>query len=181
MLQRTLEPTLKEAARTLPVVTITGPRQSGKTTLVRKVFPDLPYLTLEEPDTRARALADPRGFLRGLPDGAILDEVQRAADLLSPSRPSRAPRCHRAHSRASRGGADSPGTQEPPRCSCTETMRRSCTRESARFRGPLSRTELGPAQLVRGWKCIAVEGPGRSYLSPLVYVDGVAEDRSSGC
>jgi hypothetical protein len=83
MLQRTLEPTLKEAARTLPVVTITGPRQSGKTTLVRKVFPDLPYLTLEEPDTRARALADPRGFLRGLPDGAILDEVQRAADLLS--------------------------------------------------------------------------------------------------
>ena len=72
-----------EAATTLPVVTLTGPRQSGKTTLVRSAFRHLPYLTLEEPDTRERALADPRGFLGAHPDGAVLDEVQRAPDLLS--------------------------------------------------------------------------------------------------
>lgn len=64
-------------------MTLTGPRQSGKTTLVRAAFPDLPYATLEAPDTRERAMGDPRGFLGGFPDGAILDEVQRAPDLLS--------------------------------------------------------------------------------------------------
>lgn len=83
MLPRTLHSSLVEAAATLPVVTLTGPRQSGKTTLVRAAFPDLPYATLEAPDARERALSDPRGFLRGFPDGAILDEVQRAPDLLS--------------------------------------------------------------------------------------------------
>ncbi len=83
MLPRTLHSALVEAAGTLPVVTLTGPRQSGKTTLVRAAFPNLPYATLEAPDARERAIGDPRGFLRGLPDGAILDEVQRAPDLLS--------------------------------------------------------------------------------------------------
>lgn len=83
MIPRTLHPALLEAAETLPVVTLTGPRQSGKTTLVRAAFPDLPYTTLEAPDIRERALQDPRGFLGGYPDGAILDEVQRAPDLLS--------------------------------------------------------------------------------------------------
>jgi hypothetical protein len=67
----------------MPVVTVTGPRQSGKTTLVRAAFPELPYLSLEAPDTRERALLDPRGFLNGVPDGAVLDEVQRAPELLS--------------------------------------------------------------------------------------------------
>ena len=67
----------------MPIVTLTGPRQSGKTTLVRAAFPELPYVSLEAPDTRERALADPRGFLRPLLDGAVLDEVQRAPDLLS--------------------------------------------------------------------------------------------------
>ena len=83
MLPRTLHPHLLEAAASLPIVTLTGPRQSGKTTLVRAAFPHLPYLTLEAPDTRERALLDPRGFLNGLREGAILDEVQRAPDLLS--------------------------------------------------------------------------------------------------
>lgn len=83
MFARTLAPYLRQAAATLPVVTLTGPRQSGKTTLVRATFPELPYVSLEEPDTRERALADPRGFLGGFPDGAVLDEVQRAPDLLS--------------------------------------------------------------------------------------------------
>ena len=83
MFPRTLQPYLIEAAATLPVVTLTGPRQSGKTTLVRAAFPQLPYFTLEAPDTRERALVDPRGFLGALPDGAVLDEIQRAPDLLS--------------------------------------------------------------------------------------------------
>lgn len=66
-----------------PVLTISGPRQSGKTTLARLLRPAAPYFSLEEPDTRAYALEDPRGFLRGCADGAILDEVQRAPALLS--------------------------------------------------------------------------------------------------
>lgn len=83
MIDRTLRPALLEAAATMPVVTLTGPRQSGKTTLVRAAFPDLPYVSLEAPDVRERALTDPRGFLNGLRAGAVLDEVQRAPDLLS--------------------------------------------------------------------------------------------------
>jgi predicted AAA+ superfamily ATPase len=67
----------------MPVVTLTGPRQSGKTTLVRAAFPDLAYVSLEDPDVRARALEDPRGFLRAHADGVIIDEVQRAPDLPS--------------------------------------------------------------------------------------------------
>lgn len=66
-----------------PVLAITGPRQSGKTTLSRLLAPDLPYLSLEDPDTRAFAREDPRAFLRQVADGAILDEVQRAPELLS--------------------------------------------------------------------------------------------------
>lgn len=68
----------------MPVVTLVGPRQSGKTTLVRHLFADHRYMSLEQPDERAHARDDPRGFLAGLErQGAILDEVQRAPDLLS--------------------------------------------------------------------------------------------------
>lgn len=66
-----------------PILTITGPRQSGKTTLSRLLAPDLPYLSLEDPDTRAFAIEDPRAFLRQVSGGAILDEVQRAPELFS--------------------------------------------------------------------------------------------------
>ena len=66
-----------------PILTITGPRQSGKTTLSRLLAPDLPYLSLEDPDTRAFATEDPRAFLRQVADGAILDEIQRSPGLLS--------------------------------------------------------------------------------------------------
>ena len=83
MIPRTLQPHLRRAAATAPVVTLTGPRQSGKTTLVRAAFPDLPHLSMEAPDTRERALHDPRGFLNTIPDGAVLDEIQRAPELLS--------------------------------------------------------------------------------------------------
>src|SRR5215210_7498060 len=83
MIQRVLETALKDVARQYPVVTLTGPRQSGKTTLVRETFPDHAYASLEEPDVREYALADPRGFLGQFADRVILDEVQRAPDLFS--------------------------------------------------------------------------------------------------
>jgi predicted AAA+ superfamily ATPase len=80
---RDIEPELARRTRGSPVVVLTGPRQSGKTTLVRKLFSRLPYRNLEAPDVRERALSDPRGFLQSLPGGAVLDEIQRAPDLLS--------------------------------------------------------------------------------------------------
>ena len=83
MFDRTITPTLISLATEFPVVTITGPRQSGKTTLCRATFPDKPYINLEQPETRRFALEDPRGFLATVPDGAILDEIQRTPELLS--------------------------------------------------------------------------------------------------
>ncbi|HEY3488631.1 MAG TPA: ATP-binding protein [Candidatus Deferrimicrobiaceae bacterium] len=62
---------------------MTGPRQSGKTTLAKMAFPNKPYLSLEDPDMRALAESDPRGLLARFPDGAILDEAQRAPELFS--------------------------------------------------------------------------------------------------
>jgi predicted AAA+ superfamily ATPase len=64
------------------VVTILRPRQSGKTTLARMTFPDKPYFSLEDPDIRVAAEADPRGFLGQMEDGSILDEVQGLPALL---------------------------------------------------------------------------------------------------
>ncbi len=66
-----------------PLIIITGPRQSGKTTLVKKVFSDKPYFNLENPDIREFAIEDPRAFLNPIKTGAILDEIQRAPILLS--------------------------------------------------------------------------------------------------
>ncbi len=83
MIRRALRPVLEKVARQYPVVTLTGPRQSGKTTLVRSAFPDHAYASLEEPDVRGYALADPRGFLDQFSGPVILDEVQRAPDLFS--------------------------------------------------------------------------------------------------
>ncbi len=83
MIPRTLAPTLIQLAEKYPVVTVTGPRQSGKTTICRHAFPSKPYVNLESPDTRQFANADPRGFLAAYPDGAIFDEIQRCPQLLS--------------------------------------------------------------------------------------------------
>lgn len=83
MLPRTLAATLDEVARVYPIVTVTGPRQSGKTTLCRAVFGDKPWVNLEDPDLRRFATTDPRAFLDGYRDGAIFDEVQRTPELPS--------------------------------------------------------------------------------------------------
>ena len=83
MIARHLAKTLKAAARDYCVVSVTGPRQSGKTTLVRATFPRYHYASLEDPDNRTFALEDPRGFLDQFRGKVILDEVQRVPDLFS--------------------------------------------------------------------------------------------------
>jgi uncharacterized protein len=83
MIQRTAESELRYLAAHYKAVAVVGPRQSGKTTLVKFVFADKPYVSLENPDTRIFATEDPRGFLSNYPDGAILDESQRVPSLFS--------------------------------------------------------------------------------------------------
>lgn len=83
MIDRCMEKSLAASARVYPILTVTGPRQSGKTTLVRKVFPNYDYVSLENPDDRAFALDDPRGFLNRFQGSVILDEIQRVPDLFS--------------------------------------------------------------------------------------------------
>jgi len=83
MIRRDAEDTIHSLLRGFPIVTITGPRQSGKTTLAKVVFPDKPYASLEDPDVRLAAHDDPRSFLERFPNGAVLDEVQRCPEILS--------------------------------------------------------------------------------------------------
>ena len=83
MIPRTLAPQLEALARRMPAVAVTGPRQSGKTTLCRATFPHMEYVSLESLDVRDFALSDPRGFLARYRSGAVLDEVQRTPSLFS--------------------------------------------------------------------------------------------------
>jgi len=83
VIRRDLAKRVLAAAGKYPVVTVTGPRQSGKTTLVRALFRDCPYVSLESPDERAFALEDPRGFLARFKGRVILDEAQKAPELFS--------------------------------------------------------------------------------------------------
>lgn len=82
-IQREIEAELDKLGTIYPVIVITGPRQSGKTTLARNKYPNLPYFSFENPDIRMMSLTDPRAFLKNIPDGAILDEVQHVPDILS--------------------------------------------------------------------------------------------------
>lgn len=82
-IDRAMTEAINEAAKYFPVITLTGPRQSGKSTLLRHIFPTLPYMSMENPDTRAEAKIDPKGFLASFPNGVIIDEIQHIPELLS--------------------------------------------------------------------------------------------------
>ncbi|HCS21531.1 MAG TPA: AAA family ATPase [Bacteroidetes bacterium] len=83
MIQRKAKAELEQLSREFKAVSVIGPRQSGKTTLVRSTFLDKPYVSLENPDTRQFATDDPRGFLDNFIEGAIIDEIQRVPQLFS--------------------------------------------------------------------------------------------------
>lgn len=80
---RIIEPLVRRAAKQMPVLVVTGPRQSGKTTLCLRLFANKPYVNLEPHDTRAFATEDPRGFLAQYPKGAVIDEAQQVPTLAS--------------------------------------------------------------------------------------------------
>ena len=83
MITRSISEKVLQWAKQYPIVTITGPRQSGKSTLCAMLFNDKDYVSLEDVDERGLAARDPRGFLKRFPNGAVIDEVQRAPDLFS--------------------------------------------------------------------------------------------------
>lgn len=83
IIKRELQTQVEKLSKDYPVVTIIGPRQSGKTTLAKHTFPEKPYVNLETPAARMLALQDPHGFFSEYPDGCILDEIQKVPQLLS--------------------------------------------------------------------------------------------------
>ncbi len=82
-IHRAMAEAINEASQFFPVITLSGPRQSGKSTLLRHIFPSLPYMSMENPDTRSEANLDPKGFLASFPNGVIIDEIQHMPQLLS--------------------------------------------------------------------------------------------------
>jgi len=83
MIKRELSQKIKSHLKSFPIVTVTGPRQSGKTTLLKHLFPKRTYVSLEDPDKRAFAEEDPKRFLATFPAPAIFDEVQKVPQLFS--------------------------------------------------------------------------------------------------
>ncbi len=83
MYPRLIQEKIRQAAQKYPIITLLGPRQSGKTTLARNLFPDYQYVSLEDPDMRLFATEDPRGFFQNWSQSLILDEVQRVPSILS--------------------------------------------------------------------------------------------------
>ena len=83
LIDRTLASSISDTFRILPVVTLTGPRQSGKTTLCRELFPDLPYVSLEDADMLAEVQADPKAFFNRHPKGVIIDEAHHFPNVFS--------------------------------------------------------------------------------------------------
>lgn len=83
LINRTLASSFSDVFSVLPVITLTGPRQSGKTTLCRELFPDLPYVSLEDSDTLAEVQADPKAFFNHHPKGVIIDEAHHFPNVFS--------------------------------------------------------------------------------------------------
>ena len=83
LINRSLEASIKDVFRYLPVITLTGPRQSGKTTLCRELFPELPYANLEDSATMDEVRTDPKAFLGKYPTGVIVDEAQNYPEIFS--------------------------------------------------------------------------------------------------
>ena len=83
MIRRVIEPELINLSKQYPVILITGPRQSGKTTLAQQCFPGKKYVNLEDPGQNYAAGFDPNGYIDSLQDGAIIDEIQNVPELLS--------------------------------------------------------------------------------------------------
>lgn len=83
MINRELSSIIKRLRKQFPVITLTGPRQSGKTTLLQSVYKDIPYISLEDLDIRNAAINDPRAFLSNFPEGVVIDEAQRVPELFS--------------------------------------------------------------------------------------------------
>ena len=83
MIPRESSAIIGKLRKQFPVITLTGPRQSGKTTLLKSIYTNFPYVSLEDIDIRNEALKDPRGFLKNFPEGAVLDEIQRTPELFS--------------------------------------------------------------------------------------------------
>jgi hypothetical protein len=83
MIKREIADKIKELRDKFPVIILTGPRQSGKTTILKSIYTDIPYVSLDDIDIRSAAINDPRGFLSNFPQGAVLDDAQRVPELFS--------------------------------------------------------------------------------------------------
>ena len=83
LINRTLSSSFSDVFNVLPVITLTGPRQSGKTTLCRKMYPELPYVSLEDADTLAEVQYDPKAFFNRYPNGLIIDEAHHFPAIFS--------------------------------------------------------------------------------------------------
>ncbi|HBG41884.1 MAG TPA: hypothetical protein DDW85_10835 [Porphyromonadaceae bacterium] len=82
MIKRDIEEKLVSMGRNFPIVTLVGPRQSGKSTLLKTVLSDYSYVSMEDPDNRLLATEDPRGFLATYPDKTIIDEIQQGPKIV---------------------------------------------------------------------------------------------------
>lgn len=83
MIQRELSGKIIDLREKFPILTLTGPRQTGKTTLLKSIYKNIPYVSLEDIDTKQLAQEDPRGFLENYPNGAVIDEIQNVPELFS--------------------------------------------------------------------------------------------------